>query len=108
MKSITWNEMELRLTTRGIVKIEEVLKKNLISIFVEDGKDRIPTVGEITLVLFYAIQPHVKNIDAVYDIVDKYYDNGGSFTDLVAVIVKLFQESGVLPKEVPQEEETKN
>lgn len=88
---------ELKLTTRGVVKLEKAIGKNPISLFVTDaGGTRIPTISECALVLYYALQPEAKNLDAVYDILDEFE---GSFNDLVVIIIDLFKASGIIPED---------
>lgn len=101
---------ELKLTTRGVVKLEKAIKKNPISLFVTDeGRNRIPTTGEVAMVLFYALQPEVKNVDEVYDIIDIFVENDGSFNDIISIVVDVFQTCGILPKaEDAEENDEKN
>lgn len=99
------NTYELKLTTRGVVKLEKAIGKNPISLFVTDaGRTKIPTVTECAFVLYYALQPQVKNLDEVYDIMDEYE---GSFNDLIAIIVDLFKACGIFPEE-EEDTESKN
>ena len=46
--------------------------------------------------LYYALQPEAKNLDAVYDIMDEFE---GSFNDLVVIIIDLFKASGIIPED---------
>lgn len=95
----TFKDYELRLTTRATIKLEQALGKNLISLFVEDGKERIPMVGEIVFVLYYALNPKPLNIEAVYDLYDEYLEEGGSQLEMVSIIIELFKDCGIIPKE---------
>ena len=109
---VSENTYELKLTTRGVVKLENAIKQNPISLFVtENGGSRIPTVTEVGIVLYYALQPNhpeVKNMDAVYDIIDKFVEEEGTFNDLVSIVIDLFQTCGIFPKVVETEDNEKN
>ena len=97
---------ELKLTTRGVVKLEKAIKKNPVSMFINGEEARVPNIEEGIITLYFALQPNhgaeVRNVDAVYDIYDEYVENGGTFIDLMAIIVDLFRECGIMPKEEEQ------
>lgn len=98
----------LSLTTRGIVQLERRLGYNPIMMFVsninsEISNDdvRIPTTSEMATVLHLAMQRFNHGItpESVYDIIDDYIAMGNTTIDLVPIIVDLFKNSGIMPKD---------
>lgn len=50
---------------------------------------------------------HGITMDEVYDLYDKYIEDGNSFVDFMNLVVEIVQESGILPKDKKAEEEEK-
>lgn len=94
---------DLKLTTRNLVKLERALGSNPLSIFMGIENNELPTLTQVSFVLYYALQAKYSadftNMDKVYDLYDEYIDNGGSLTELIPVLVELYQASGILPKD---------
>lgn len=93
------NTYKLRLNTRNIVSLEKALGGNPLSIF---GKgDRIPTITEMVTVLHQSAQQfeHQVDMDAAYDIFDKYVEEGHAMTDFITVIVEIYKVSGIIKED---------
>ena len=101
---------KLRLNTRNIVLLEKQLGRNPLNIFLENGKERIPTITEMVSVLHASLQQynHGITVNDAYDIFDNYLDEGKSTTDFISVILEIYRASGIVPKENEGEAQGKN
>ncbi|ALV20763.1 DUF6096 family protein [Carnobacterium antarcticum] len=91
-------ELVLRLDGKTIVQIENKLNKNLLSLFIDNGKMTFPKTGEMLLILHAANTGHgIKEAD-MYDLLDIYLGDGNSTTDLMTTIQELLEESGFFGK----------
>jgi len=97
----TKNEYQLRLTTKGCVSCEKRIGKNPLNVFMEANENRIPKISDLMVILHECILPsnHGIKIDDVYDIYDDYCADGNTLMDLIDLLVKVFEESGFIPKE---------
>lgn len=98
------NIYKLRLNTRAIIALEKKLGCNPIGIFDVNGIS-LPSVTQMVEVLHASAQQleHGINIDKAYDIFDAYIADGHSMNDFVYVILEIYRESGLIPKEVETE-----
>lgn len=103
------NSYKLRLSTRNIVLLEKQLGCNPLNIFLENGKERIPTITEMVTVLHAALQQYNHGITSndAYDIFDNYLADGHAMTDFIPVIMDIYKASGIIPKD-KEEAEVKN
>lgn len=89
-------ELKLRLTTRDCVSLEKKLGRNPLDdiMMVESGK--LPTVTYIVTVLHAALQKYHSGytLEKVYDLYDKYIENGGDLMGIIPVITNIFEVSG--------------
>ena len=101
-------EYKLRLTARACVDLEKKLGTNPINVFMKIAESNtLPSMEDIITIFHATLQPLQHNItmNDAYDIFDEYVDDGHNLMDLVPTIIKVFQESGLIPKEG---EESKN
>lgn len=91
-------ELMLRLDGKTIVQIENKLNKNLLSLFIDNGKMTFPKTGEMLLILHAANTNHGIKESDMFDLLDIYLENGNSTTDLMGVIQDLLDESGFFGK----------
>lgn len=98
----------LSLTTRGIVQLERRLGYNPIMMFVnnvsskaDEDDVRIPALSELATVIHLAMQRfnHGITVENIYDIIDDYIAEGHTTIDLVPVVVELFKNCGIMPKD---------
>ena len=69
---------KLRLTTRALITIEKELGYNPIQMFMNIGRNNIPKLYEIMIILhgmLISLQ-HGITLDKTYDIFDKYTEEG--------------------------------
>lgn len=93
------NEYKLRLATNEIVNIEKKIGGNVLSIFMSEEK--IPTMEQLLLVLHGALQKFHHNIAVkdTYDIYDEYVEQGGTFEDLIEILLEVFEVAGFFKAE---------
>lgn len=97
-------ELVLRLDGKTIVQIENKLNKNLLGLFVDNGKMTFPKTGEMLLILHAANTIHGIKESDMFDLLDIYLEDGNSTTDLMTTIQELLEESGFFGKEKTEEE----
>jgi hypothetical protein len=97
-------EYKLRLNTRSIVSLEKTLGANPLSIFDVKG-ETLPPITQMVAVLHAALQQYQHNISMndAYEIFDSYIDDGHSVDEFVFIILDIYRESGIIPKEVDTE-----
>lgn len=90
---------KLRLNTKASVALEKALGYNAISMFMDIDNGIMPKLGDILIVLHAMLQPmnHGISMDKVYDLFDRYVDEGHNMYDLIPLFVEVFQESGYMP-----------
>ena len=90
---------KLRLNTRNLIALEKRIGVNPVSIF--GNGDKLPTVTTMVDILFVSLQElqHGINLETAYGIFDDYIADGHKPTDFCMEIVKIYQVSGLLPKE---------
>lgn len=93
------NAYKLRLNTKASVALEKALGYNAISMFMDIDNGVMPKLGDILIVLHAMLQPmnHGITQDKVYDLFDKYVEEGHNMYDLIPLFVEVFQESGYMP-----------
>jgi hypothetical protein len=98
---------KLRLSTRGVIQLEKAIGCNPVSIFFENGMERVPTITEMVCVLHSSLQQynHGITMNDAYDIFDDYIADGHTTMDFIKVLFEVYQSSGLMPK---NEEEVKN
>lgn len=92
---------KLRLTTQGVVQLEQMLGANPLQIFMGIDEDVLPKMSDLMTVLHRVLQPYNHGISLAdtYDIFDDYIKDGHIVWDIIPVIVDVFKEAGFLPKD---------
>lgn len=95
---------KLRLNTRNTVALEKVLGCNPLHIFDTTG-ERMPAVTTMVAVLHASLQQyhHGISMNDAYDIFDAYLEDGHSVDEFIYVILDIYKQSGLIPKEVDGE-----
>ncbi len=87
---------QLRLTTRNIVKLEEKIGRNPLTIF--GNGDVVPTISTMLTVFQYALpEGHTEN--QAYDIFDEWLADGHTVADFIPVILEVYKVSGLIKEE---------
>lgn len=96
-------EYKLRLAANEMVSIEKKIGGNVLDIFMR--KEQIPTMEELLLVLHGSLQKfqHGMTLADVYEIYDRYVDEGGTFESLIEKVIDVFEVSGFFKKEQIEE-----
>lgn len=92
---------QLRLTTKGCVNIEQRIGQNPLNIFIQASENKMPKIGDLMVILHECINStnHGIKIDDVYNIYDKYCEEGGDYMTLIELLVGVFEDAGFVPKE---------
>lgn len=94
---------QLRLTTRNLIKLEQKIGCNPLTIF---GKgDTVPPISTLITILWASLQQPNKSYteDEVYDIYDEWIDDGHAVAEFIPIILNIYKVSGLI-----KEEEIKN
>ena len=104
----------LRLTTMGVMALEDKLGRNPVEIFMELSDGKLPKVKEIVYILHQSLQPYHNgfSVEKAAELLDSCAEEGMSIYDLITTTVtELFRNAGLLGNEVDEpevEEEPKN
>lgn len=108
---ITFNvdgkEFHLRLTTLGIISLEEKLGRNPADIYLGLSDGQLPKVKEIVQVLHQALQPlhNGYSMEKSASLLDSYFSEGKSIYDFITgPMMELFQNAGLLGNTEDEEE----
>ena len=102
---------KLRLTTRALLQIEKNLGYNPIQMFMNIGRNNIPKLSEIMIILngMLSSLQHGITLEKTYDIFDKYTEEGHTQFDLIPIFMEVFTMSGFMSSADDEEEiESKN
>lgn len=96
-------EYKARLTTKALIQLERKLGRNPINVLAEVGQngDIMPKMEPMFDILHASLQAyeHGITLDDVYDMYDAWLEEGKTAVDLITLIVKICQDSGLIPKE---------
>jgi hypothetical protein len=89
---------KLRLNTRASVALEKSLGYNPIGLLMKIDEGEMPKLNDVLIILQAMLQPyhHGYTLDKVYDLFDRYIEDGKGMFDLIPVIIEVFQNSGYL------------
>lgn len=90
------NEYQLRLTARNCVELERKLGENPLNIFMSAGEGKLPSLEKLLVALHASMTEYNHNIsmDDIYDIYDKYCENGGNLMNLMTTLLEVFKTAG--------------
>ena len=91
---------KLKLNTRSSVQMEKALGRNPMFMLTEIEAGEMPKLNDVLIVLHGMLQKyhHGMSLDKVYDLYDRYVEDGHNMFDLIPVFVEVFQDAGYLPK----------
>ena len=96
-------EYKCKINTNGLVSLERRLKGNPLNIFMTIGDENftLPKIEDLLIIFHESLTTyqHGISMDDVYDIFDKYIEDGKTIVDFINEIVEIFNVSGLLPKE---------
>jgi hypothetical protein len=99
-------EYKLKLSTSAIIELESKLNSNLLNIL----NDGIPSLQIMAMLIHGALKKynHGISLNDVNDILDDYFEEGGSQLDLLQkVIIPIFNVSGFFTLEMVEAMEVK-
>lgn len=91
--AVKGTEYKLKLSTSAIIELESKLNSNLLNILNEG----LPSLKVMAMLIHAALKKynHSISLNDVNDILDNYFDEGGSQLDLLQnVIIPIFNVSG--------------
>ena len=92
-------DYKLKLSTSAIIELESKLNSNLLNIL----NDGIPSLQIMAMLIHGALKKynHGINLNDVNDILDDYFEEGGSQLDLLQnVVIPIFSVSGFFTTEM--------
>ena len=96
-------EYKCKINTNGLVSLERRLKGNPLNIFMTIGDENftLPKIEDLLIIFHESLTTyqHGISMEDVYDIFDKYIEDGKTIVDFINEIVEIFNVSGLLPKE---------
>lgn len=97
-------EFKLRMTAAAIVELEKKLGGNPLDILVGIESGQLPPLSSVLQILHAAMQKFHHNIkfQDVLELYDEYVESGKTYTDLLPVLLEVFEVSGFFKK--PQAE----
>ena len=107
-ETITINDKDYkaRLTARALVDLEKKLGTSPINVFIElsQKENYMPDLTTLITILHASLQAmeHGITLEKTYELYDAMIDEGKDMGDLLNIIVKIFQSSGLIPKEVKE------
>lgn len=93
---VNGTEYKLRLGARDIVKLEKKLGGNPMNIFMAVEQNQLPPLEAVILILQASMTKYHSNMNVndVYDLYDEYMEAGGTYMDLIPVLLDIFKVSG--------------
>ena len=92
-----------KINTNGLVSLERRLKGNPLNIFMTIGDENftLPKIEDLLIIFHESLTTyqHGISMEDVYDIFDKYIEDGKTIVDFINEIVEIFNVSGLLPKD---------
>ena len=107
--------LRLRIKARQAAGLEKVLGGSPLSIFIKLSEhaddtakllDNMPSVETYAIILNAALQAyeHGYDMNATYDLIDEFIEEGHSVMELMNVVSEVLRVSGYMPKEDVEEE----
>jgi len=112
--SVKDKTFKLRLTTMGIMELEDKLGKNPTDIFLALSDGQLPKIKEVVLTLHQSLQPYHNgySVEKAAGLLDSYFEEGHSIYEFLSdTVMKVFQNAGLLgtqEDEEATEEDSKN
>lgn len=94
-------EYHLRLTTIATMNLEKKLGHNPVEVFMEAAGGHFPTLSDLAATLHASFQPlnHGITEGMTFDLLDQWFEEGHAMTDLITVLLEVFQVSGLVGRE---------
>ena len=105
---------KLRLTTMGVMNLEDKLGRNPVEIFMDLSNGTLPKVRDIVYILHQSLQPYHNgfSVEKAAELLDSAAEEGKSIYDFITnEVMQVFRNAGLLGNESDEsenEEEGKN
>lgn len=111
MNYTEWNvadkTMKLRLTTAGVMAVEDKLGRNPTDIFIALSDGQLPKIKEVVLILHQALQPFNSgySVEKTANLLDSYFEEGHNIYELISnELMQVFRNAGLLGQDDDIEE----
>lgn len=96
---------KLTLTTKAIMALESKIGCNPMMVF--GSGNRIPTVTEMVHILHNSLTTYQHGItfDGAAKIFDEWLEESHTPTDFIAIIIKIYKASGIMPRDEESSDE---
>ena len=108
---INGKEYKCRLTARAMIDLEKRLGGSPINTFMSmASSNTFPELDTLIKIFHASLQAfhHDITMDKTYELYDAMVDEGKTMVDLLNTIVEIFQNSGMIPKDLGDNSERKN
>ena len=105
--SVKDKTFKLRLTTMGVLALEDKLGKNPADLFLALSDGQLPKIRDVVTILHQCLQPYHNGytFEKAAGLLDTYFEEGHSVYEfLTEQIMKVFQSAGLLGTETETEE----
>lgn len=98
------NEYKLRLTTREVVNLEKRIGCNPMTPFMRVEEGIMPEISVLVAILHASLQKYHHGItfDKCCDLYDDYCEEHGMTEFMLDVVLPLYREAGIIPKETEE------
>lgn len=90
-----------RLGAKACILCERALGRNPLNVLAEAQEAAIPKLEDLLTILKFAMGV---TEDEVYELYDQWVEEGHSIMDLLEIVIKVFENSGLVPKEAEEDE----
>lgn len=99
-------EYKARLDAKACVSLEERIGTNPVNVLLVTREDKLPKLKDLLMIIHASLQQYQHNVtlDDVYKMWDKELESGSSIDKLLEIIVKIFQDSGLITKDEEPED----
>jgi hypothetical protein len=112
--TIGGKDYKFRLDAKACVSLEKKLGTNPFNIVTDMSREILPKITDIIAIFHCSLQRYEHGIteDKCYDLYDQLLEDGKNYTDILPILVEIFQTSGFFKapetKEISGEETSKN
>lgn len=94
-------EFKLRIDARATVALEKKLGRSPLDVFMDAQNGSLPKLEGVIAILHASLQKYQNGFteEKVYDLYDKYIEEGGTFIELISVLLDVFKTSGFFKDE---------
>lgn len=98
--TIKGKEYSLVLDIKSLIQLEKRLGSNPLAAFM-NVEEALPTYGQLATIFQAALTKfhHGMDDDKALDLLNDYFEDGNGYTELIQLIMQIYKDSGIIPKE---------